>query len=658
MRFKSCLLGILLAGMSLAGAEDLTGKVVAMEGGLPMQGAKVKLLLRKDSTYSGADGTFRLPITPISVRPLNGMVGGLDIVLEGSILHFLAEGGADAQIDLFDLHGKRLISRGHRPATRGRQRLDLGNLIEGLSGLIWLRVKAGSKVEWIRVLDLGSSGRVYAKSIRMRSGATGIPLSESEHGGAQAKRSRFDEVMDTILVEMPGYYSKIQLFLTAQHSGYEFHLWKNSVYGLDSAEIRSWKEYFTNPGPVINLGRSGIVLPANRLGGAVVAADGKEVANWSMDPCRPGPFPKALHLHYDWQGKEYRDTLALADFWALKSSFTAVPDSMDPFHSRFQMAWTWPGKQSRRPDRDWMELFLTTGMEDNHSFSYPDVYQYGVQFGIEGGLTKYGEFKPADGAWAMSGNKKSNSGFRAHFTVASREGHDLRVRMEHRIMELAADFEFTNPWPAGGTLRSGQVLRLQARSQPAVKEASLQWHLPSFTDWSQDIDEHWDGTGVNWAFSYPLLDTVIIRLRAKEAGSKECPATMESPDLKIAPDPGDPAVGAYEPNETPRQAALVPKGAWIRGAWDFRLHKRGEDTDYFRFQAAKGEKVRITLRNPNSEVINLNQEFSNENSGFGADPGQEFSITYAITASGDQHFQLQRLSLLGGRYEFRIDPAN
>lgn len=98
----------------------------------------------------------------------------------------------------------------------------------------------------------------------------------------------------------------------------------------------------------------------------------------------------------------------------------------------------------------------------------------------------------------------------------------------------------------------------------------------------------------------------------------------------------------------------MPMGEWIEAAWDYR--GTVPDQDFYRFEAPSGQRIRLTLRNPNAEEIFLRQYFSPVNSGMMPDPGQEMSQEYLIEDGGSHYFEIGPYGFPAGRYSFRIDP--
>lgn len=654
-------LAILVAGATWISAQEISGRVTAMEGGAPVAGAILRLLHSKDSTVSDADGNFRLPVSAVAVRPPKALTGGLDAALAGKEIAFFAPAKAAVRIELFDLKGKRLAYRAYRPAIGGRQRLNLGGMLGGLRGLGWMRIDVDGRLEWIRAMDIGFSGGDLPKSISGNMGAggaaEGVPRSKRAIGSLDTEGTVPE---DTLVVEKAGYYEKVIYLIPLIWSRIDIQLWKNSIHGLDSTEVRAWKEHLAKPVQLIKVTHNSVTLPNGRTGGAILMPDGKEATTWSTDPCDPGPFPVSIWFEYTQGGREYRDTVPLAAIRALQASFRSTKDSLNQFNSQYHFTWLWPGTVSAVPERDWMQLDLPAMAGDRYSLSRPDVFQVGVRYGIEGGLLKFGEFLPSSGSFSMPGPSRTSPGFKAEFTLARRDDHDVRIRVDHLPpYPMSKNLVFTNAWPAGGVFHSGQVLTLQASSRiPSLEAPLVMMTQPRLEGWSHTIKTVWDGSALEWKFPYPVLDTVTVRLHAHETGGQGCPATLESPDLRVIKDPADTSVGAFEPNDGPEAAALVPKGRWIQAAWHFRTPWVDRDPDYYRFRAIRGERIRISLHNPNLDIIALYQEFDLDNSGFTAYPGKDASQDFDIPADGEYTFELSQLDLPAGRCSFRIDSLD
>lgn len=645
MQAKAILAALLLLGAAESWASEISG--VTRENGIPLAGVKIKLLKRGDSTFSAADGTFRLAFSASAVRPSTRNAPA-PAVLEGLQLVFHAVAGEDVRLDLFGLHGKRLAGRRYRPQAAGSQRLDLSALIGHLQGLGWLRVKAGGRTDWIGVLGAGPALRTTAVAGRQ-------PRGDGESRPAVAPRVAAEEAIDSLLVEKPGYYSlREPLFDSPSPAVYGFTLWKNYMHGMDTAEVRAWKEHLQRPAQVLAINWYAMELPRDRTAGAFILQDGREVESWSTDPCRPQAPPKALFIAYVRGGRENRDTVRLDSLWKFQESFGFRADSLGPYHSRFSMRWDWRESFSVVPERDWMAVEARTALATERAVSHPDVFQVGVRMGIEGGVTQHGQFDPRSGRWILDASSSAHVGFEAMFTLARRDDHDLRLHLiDPGLRERTPDFAFAAVWPVQGAFPGGQALRLEARSEPAVKDAILEMVISGFEDNPVRIADHWDGNALDWKFPYPVLDTVKFRLRAKEYPTKPCPASMVSPELRVVRDPADTEAAAFEPNDSRAQAFLVPKGQWLHGAWDF-----GEpDPDHFRFRAARGERIRFTFRNPNGDMYDFSHEFNPDDVGITPQPGQETSRIYEFSEEGEYHFNMHQNHLPAGRYSFRLDTV-
>jgi hypothetical protein len=167
----------------------------------------------------------------------------------------------------------------------------------------------------------------------------------------------------------------------------------------------------------------------------------------------------------------------------------------------------------------------------------------------------------------------------------------------------------------------------------------------------------WDGSALDWSFRLPIRDTLAFRLRTAqtdESGSAwGCQLPAESPLLRAVPAATDTAASAYEPNESEMEAASIPLGRWIEAAFDFRA-SGGYDQDYYRFQAPAGSRMRIALRNIDTEVLVLVQDFSPGLGGISPDPGTEMTGEYPIGTSGEHAFRIYSANAFGW-YSFRID---
>lgn len=638
---RHCLqiLTLLLAFAGAPSAQVITGGVKAEEPATPVAGATIKLVVRKDSTLSDTQGYFRLAISGLSSRN-HRVESGLDAALTGNAISFFAPAQAAVRIEAFNLRGRSLGFRNFRPTVSGRQRVDLDGLLKGLRGLGWLRLQVDDRREGIRIVgpDIPASGhpmRILGKAA-----------------------ARSPEALDTLVVEAAGYYRVAYPLYSLESTGFGIHLWKNSIHGMAPAEVQAWKDHLTRPVQLVKLTHHSVAWPKDLLEGAVTLADGKEAANWESDPCKPGAYPVSLRFAYAWKGKEYRDTVSLSALEALQASFRHTRDSVAEYRARYHFSWEWPSKISVVPERDWMQLNLATLVGDRYALSHPDAFQSGVRYGIEGGLLKYGEFAPAAGSFSMLGPIGPRPGFHAEVTVARREDHDLRVRLEYQPpLQMSKDLVFTNAWPAGGRFTADQVLRLQASPRVPALDVPLEMTLPGLPGWSYPLLVPWDGTIMDWTFPFPVLDTVVFQLKGRETGVQVCPAILESPVLRVASDRADTAVRAYEPNDNSGTAALVPKGRWVQAAWHFRLPGADRDPDFYRFPAARGEKIRISLRNPNPEEIALYQDVDSSSSGFVCEPGGEFSVEYVIPLDGQYSISVTPLNQPAGRYSFRIETV-
>ena len=197
----------------------------------------------------------------------------------------------------------------------------------------------------------------------------------------------------------------------------------------------------------------------------------------------------------------------------------------------------------------------------------------------------------------MTGSTSADIGYVSQFTLAQREGHDLRIRMEWRPSHPPPDkVEFVNEWPADRFVLREQVLRLEGRFQHPGEDAYLE--ISESRAWDSDgffsdfvWQRLWDGSALDWKFPFPVLDTLSVRLRVRKQKFLYCDGLDESPELRIVPDPADAAAGAFEPNDQLSQAALVEKGRWHAAAMDFRSSRLPRDVDYYRFQAVGGAVI-------------------------------------------------------------------
>jgi hypothetical protein len=167
-----------------------------------------------------------------------------------------------------------------------------------------------------------------------------------------------------------------------------------------------------------------------------------------------------VRLAYQRQGHAYRDTVSLQPLWKLLDSYRATGvDTLGPNSARFHLAWDWPVGYSADPERDWMDLKLVAGFAEDDAISRPDVFQYGVGHGIEGGVSHFDGFDPARGAWTVKGSPGSRLGITAEFTLARREDHDLRITLSDYAAkaQVPIRYSFANAWPEGGMVRPGQA---------------------------------------------------------------------------------------------------------------------------------------------------------------------------------------------------------
>lgn len=639
-------MGLLLLGGTGIEAAEISGKVFTYVEAEPLAGVKIKLLQRKDSTYTEADGTYRLVFSETSIRGEGSKGGMAGPVLKGNELGFWTPTATrEVRLEVYSLAGRRISDRIHQVGVPGEQRLQLGGVLQGLHGIGWLRLTVEKDIHYIRILDMGTAGR------RLEG--------RQARSGPAEKRTEAFAALDTILVENPGYVSKKEQLYPLDGKSRNFALWKNSLFGLDSAEIEAWKSHLLKPVQLIRISRNKVSLPADRTGGAIVTADGKEVESWETGRCSPEAPPKSLHLAYEKDGLSYKDTVPLEGYWRLIDSYRSRRDSLTQYQARVSLTWDWPMATSAVSDRDWMEIRLSNSMTEDHLISYPDVFQVGIRIGIEGGLTRYGMFAPKSGSVVANSVNPGWAAFQAQFNLARRNGHDLRLQIDVASLPVEpGTMEFTNSWPADGRFRADEALQLQGSANPANVDATLEIVMGSFPDWVWPTEGHWDGTRRPWTFPFPVKDPSTFKIRIRENGFSDCPALDESPLLQVLPDPADSAVTAFEPNDGPTTAALVPRGEWISAALDFRDPVSGlADTDYYKFKAAQGEKVRFTIRNPNPLGLGFNPHFIEGDNSSTVILDSEESITHTIPKSGDSQFSINQAWEVGARYSFRIDTV-
>lgn len=125
----------------------------------------------------------------------------------------------------------------------------------------------------------------------------------------------------------------------------------------------------------------------------------------------------------------HRSYVPLAPLWRLLDSYRTVGvGSLNPNQARFHLAWDWPKGFSAVPERDWMVLKLIDGLfSEDDAISYPDVFQRGLQYGIEGGSSRYDAFDPARGAWTVKAWPHARPRLHAEFTWARRMDHDVQI---------------------------------------------------------------------------------------------------------------------------------------------------------------------------------------------------------------------------------------
>jgi hypothetical protein len=641
---------------------DITGRVVAEEDGRPLAGVLVRLLSQADSALTDSAGSFRLHLERTGLRPEETAPGrALRARMHAGMLEYAAVSRGTALIDLYGTDGRIRQSLFHHPSSPGIQKVGLAPITAALRGMGWLRIRAEGGTEWVRVLSLGAGMEPVAFAPQGGSAPASTARSLSPQAAALAKSALV--IIDSLRAEKPGYYPFTQWIPDSSGGSgqYGLTLWKNPSYGLAPAEVEAWKAHLSKPVMSIRVGPFGIGLPAGLTEGKVELADGTEAASWSTGQCLPGPRPKSVRMAYTRQGREYRDTVSLEPLWKLFDSYRALSvDSLGPYEARYHLTWDWPKGVSALPERDWIELMLIKGFSEDHSYSLPDVFQRGIGRGIEGGVFRYEAFDPARGDWTMKAARGARPGIKAEFTLARREDHDLRIVLEdwgQKPIEPIR-FSFVNTWPDGGLLPAGQVLHPQAKIEPAAPYAKLEM-IPKGSESGPIVKFPWNGSVLDWSFPFPIRDTLAFRLKAwaatDESGFAEvCDVPALSPVLRAIPSATDSAAYAFEPNDRPSQAALVPAGRWMEAGWDY--HPVGEtDADHYRFQAPAGTRVRLSLRNPNREEIFLNQSFSDENVGFGAEPDGETSVEYAVEVSGDHLFEVRPYNFPAGRYSFRID---
>jgi hypothetical protein len=639
--------GLLLAAGWACGFE-VAGTVSFEDEPHVRAGVRVILLARGDTAYTDAQGAFRFEIPLGLARPRgSGAPRGLQARVRAGVLEYYAADRTDAMLEGFGADGRRWAAWRHRPEAPGWQKVDLAPRPGEGKGLGWLRIRSGGMTEQVRLVRMGPGfGALGAAD---RQGAA-IP--------AAAKRASDPyetiQILDSLLVASEGYYPEKRLVAFSPGSGpLYFTLWKNSLFGMDPAEVEAWKAFLQRPSVTLAVSSSHISLPPDLIEGYVVTADGKRWTDWWADPCHPYSLPVRVVLAYARQGIEYRDTVELDDFKPLRESFRAVPDSTPASGMRFRMSWTWPEGLSVLPERDWMELALSSALSPQISISYPDVFQIGMRFGIEGGRTVYGQFDPRAGAGFVTGSAEGRvPGFRASFTRARRPDHDLRLVLDETrpAGPMPVDFALAGDWPAEGVLRLGQRIRLSAASLPPPTNARLYYRAGAMEQ--EIVPGAWDGSPVDWAFSFPLRDTLGIRIFAKNA-DWPCEGADSTPVLRIAPSPGDSAVAAFEPNDAREQAAPVAEGKWMEAATDYRP-SREADRDFYRFRAAAGSGIRITLRKRDPGWGSV-YDAADQTQFLYVGPGLEDARIFAVPESGELVFEIRTTTFTAGRYAFRVD---
>lgn len=644
---------------AFAQAFEVKGRVLAEEDGKPVAGVRVRLQLDGDSTLTDSAGAFKLDLNGTALRPQGGpSAGGLMARVHAGLLEYVAANGSAARIDLYGMEGRLLRSLAHRPSAAGMQKVGLAPLTASMRGMGWLRLRAEGATEWIRILNLGAGMEPVA--LVSQSG----PSASSPARAASLAKAAI-EYLDTLRVEKAGFYPAMQWVpgTAGEPVSFEIVLWKNPSYGIDPAEIEAWKAHLAKPVVSIRVGPFGIGWPEGLSEKKIELADGSWAESWSTSQCLPGPRPKSVRFAYTRQGREYRDTIKLEPLWKLYDSYRVTGvDSLGPYSARYHLAWDWPKNLSALPERDWAEFYLIKSFTEYHSFSLPDLYQTGILHGIEGGDLRYENFDPARGEWIMKGSPGAVTGIKAEFTLARRDDHDLRIVLQDWAQkpQTAIHLSFANTWPEGGLLPAGQALHPQAKAEPATAFAVLEM-IPEGKETGLVVKSPWNGSALEWAFPFPLLDTLAFRLKARatdESGMMPvCHVPALSPVLFAIPSPTDTAAHAFEPNETPAQAAPVPMGRWIEAAWDYRP-TGDQDIDHYRFQAQAGARISFKMRNPNPEEFIMDQSFSEPGAGSGyiPEPESEAAVEYTIRTSGDQYFDFRPYNLPGGRYSFRIDP--
>lgn len=260
-------------------------------------------------------------------------------------------------------------------------------------------------------------------------------------------------------------------------------------------------------------------------------------------------------------------SISLEPYRALFDSFRTMETPGNPGPKvRYTFTWKWPEGRSVLPERDWMALTMGLGMTGRTALSRPDALQEGIRDDTEGRYRVFSEFKPALGIFSWEGGAGVRASFQAQMTLYRRDGQDLRIEVDHSPpVRSAPTYRFTTAWPAQGIVIPGQVLRLAAAFKREGSGTDLYRELPGLPDEDRHIRRAWNGDTLSWPFPYPVVDTLTFRLAAREETSLSCPGIAESPELKVIPDPADSTVAAFEPDDRPNQAALIPEGRPIRG---------------------------------------------------------------------------------------------
>ena len=147
--FSSFLSVMLAAAFGTASAFTLSG-TVKDESSVPVAGAKVKLLVKGDTTVTDSAGNFSLhKDEPIGLSAGAFTPGHIDIV-EG-VLRFSQSSNSPVQVSIFDMMGNLVL----RQDLLGSGQVDLRQGVNS-QGAYFAKVRVGSAVETVRFTSDGS----------------------------------------------------------------------------------------------------------------------------------------------------------------------------------------------------------------------------------------------------------------------------------------------------------------------------------------------------------------------------------------------------------------------------------------------------------------------------------------------------------------------